>query len=105
MGPTVVVGPAGVFVVGGRSSDVRDVRDALDAVGLRALPATEVSGVPLDAVRAHADSDRRFGPSTLRRARAALGISDPAVEFPFVADVSSTPEASTPPVPAARVRT
>jgi hypothetical protein len=116
MATTLVVGPAGVFVVAaprGRASrlsqarelrhEVGRVRDALDAAGLRALPAIALTDVDLDAARALARSDERFGPATVRRARAALGLTQPApADFPFVADVSRpTPETAPPRRPVA----
>ncbi|MEA2125340.1 MAG: hypothetical protein QOI80_2122 [Solirubrobacteraceae bacterium] len=106
MATSVVVGPAGVFVIAaprGRASrlsqarelrhEVRRVRNVLDAFGLRALPATGVADLELDAVQALARSDERFGPATVRRARAALGLAPAATDFPFVADVA-TPAAA-----------
>jgi hypothetical protein len=83
---SVVIGPAGVFVVGGRGADLRarlrDVRDRLDAAGLRALPATAVPNRDAVYARALADADVRFPDVIIRRAERALDVPPP-----FVADV------------------
>lgn len=90
---TVVLGPAGAFVVlaggDGSRADLRDhvraVRTALDGAGLRALPVEGIRGADLSAVVDYAESDVRFGPSVLRRAHLAL---EPP---PFVATVKDAP--------------
>lgn len=89
LGAGIVVGPAGVYAVpaGGRrdrAAQLRDMRAALDAAGLVALPVTATSN--LDSAITLAESDLRFGPSTVRNAIAAL-----SPEVPFVAGVAEVP--------------
>jgi hypothetical protein len=87
---SVVVGPAGVFVVGGRGAELRarlrEVRARLDATGLRALPATALAGRDAAYARALAGSDARFPDVIVRRAERALDLPPP-----FIADVAASP--------------
>ena len=98
---SIVVGPAGVFVAGGRGAELRarlrDVRERLDAAGLRALPATALPGRDVAYARALAESDVRFPDVIVTRAERALDLPPP-----FVADVApSAARASASPARAA----
>jgi hypothetical protein len=98
---SIVIGPAGVFVVGGRGAELRarlrDVRDRLDAAGLAALPATALPGRDAAYARELAESDVRFPDVIVLRAERALDVPPP-----FVADIAPVSE---PAVPARPVRT
>jgi hypothetical protein len=84
---SIVVGPAGVFVAGGRGAELRarlrDVRERLDAAGLRALPATALPGRDVAHARALAEGDVRFPDVIVHRAERALDLPPP-----FVADLA-----------------
>jgi hypothetical protein len=79
----LVVGRSGVFLVHADRFALQDVREALDAHGLGAMPA--------EVVRDHQHleqtvaADRRFGLRVVTRACAALGVPD---GVPFVATVA-----------------
>jgi hypothetical protein len=89
----LIVGRSGVFLVNADRRALHAVREALDARGLVAMPATMIGDH--DQLEKTIGEDRRFGLRVVTRACAALGVPD---GVPFVATVASADEASGGPV-------
>ena len=80
----LVVGRSGVFLVNAQHHSLHAVRDALDARGLVAMPATVIADHA--GLEKTVGEDRRFGLRVVTRACAALGVPD---GIRFVADVQT----------------
>lgn len=70
----LVVGRAGIFLVGSDRFALQAVREALDARGLAAMPAEVIADHP--ELEKTVGEDRRFGLRVVTRACAALGVPD-----------------------------
>ncbi len=90
----LVIGRSGVFLVNAPRHALHDVRDALDARGLVAMPATVIADHA--GLEKTVGEDRRFGLRVVTRACAALGVPD---GVPFFADVQAVSSPSPPAAP------